>query len=126
MISLNSQLQKLQIKSGVDYFTLGDLCECYNEFSAYSVRTKVSFSSDSTANLFVFVNLVRNDPRSSGGDDAVSVMVENDLTDGDGGNNNYCNTTDKKFGQLYFSYFVVSSPYKRIPLRMKVYVLSLS
>ncbi|CAN1216852.1 Peroxisomal OPC-8:0-CoA ligase 1 [Linum perenne] len=52
MISLNSQLQKLQIKSGVDYFTLGDLCECYNEFSAYSVRTKVSLSSDSTANLY--------------------------------------------------------------------------
>ncbi|CAN1182444.1 hypothetical protein LINPERHAP1_LOCUS35203 [Linum perenne] len=66
------------------------------------------------------------DPRSSGGDDAGPVMVENDLTGGDGGNNNSGNTTDKKFDHLYYSYFAVSSPYKRIPLRKKVYVLSLS
>ncbi|CAN1216851.1 hypothetical protein LINPERPRIM_LOCUS798 [Linum perenne] len=98
---LNSQLQKLKIKSGVDYFTLG-------------ICGNATMSSVPTAFE------LKNDPRSSGGDDADSVMVENDLTGGDGGNNNSCNTTDKKFGHLCFSYFAVSSPYKKIPLRKKV------
>ncbi|CAN1150805.1 hypothetical protein LINPERPRIM_LOCUS17993 [Linum perenne] len=129
---LNSQLQKLQIKSGVDYFTLGDLWECYNEFSAYGVRTKVSLDNGNTVYQYYvpFLSGIqiylkessasRNDPRSSGGDDTSSMMVENDLTGGDGGNNNSGNTTEKKFGHLYFNYFEVSPPYKRIPLRKKV------
>lgn len=132
----------------MDYFTLGDLWSCYDEWSAYGVGVPISLSNNETLvqyyvpylsaiQIFTSHSSVRSlREESESGDeetrdsfsDSFSYESESDKLcrwDGcsseDGGSeqDNLWHVNDR-LGYLYFQYFESSTPYGRVPLMDKI------
>ncbi|CAN0854872.1 hypothetical protein LINGRAHAP2_LOCUS6047 [Linum grandiflorum] len=130
----------LQNESGIDYFPLGDLWKCYEEFSAYGAETTVSLRCDDYATQYyapylsgiqLYTNTLFSASRSSGGHDDVLLDVDKDLTDQDFNNHNSgkpphdnvssgSSRTDDKLGSPYLLFIESCSPNYRVPLWKKV------
>ncbi|KAL4620345.1 hypothetical protein ACB092_06G147500 [Castanea dentata] len=131
----------------VEYFTLGDLWNCYDEWSAYGAGVPVALNNDETLVQYYVpylsaIQIYTSNSSAHGlreetesGDyemrsfsDSCSDESESDKlwrSDGcsseDGGSeqDNRCHSNDR-WGLLYFEYFERSTPYGRVPLMDKI------
>ncbi|XP_055823904.1 uncharacterized protein LOC129892353 [Solanum dulcamara] len=124
----------------VEYFTLGDLWNCYDEWSAYGAG--VPIKTDSTETLVQYyvpylsamqifisrssVNFLREETesRDSSFSDSFSDESESEkLSRWDGCSSEEGDSLwhmNDRWGSLYFQYFERSTPYGRVPLMDKI------
>ncbi|KAG7012190.1 hypothetical protein SDJN02_24942 [Cucurbita argyrosperma subsp. argyrosperma] len=114
---LNSHWQQPD-KDTVQYFTLGELWDCYNEWSAYGAGIPIQLNGSETAMQFyvpylsaiqIYTSKPVAPPRTW---DAVS---EDSSFDQDGSW-----SLREKLGYLSLQYMEMSSPYWRVPLLDKI------
>ncbi|CAN1221595.1 hypothetical protein LINGRAPRIM_LOCUS325, partial [Linum grandiflorum] len=143
---LNSQWQPLRSKGTVEYFTLSDLWDCYDEFSAYGAGTEVALEDgDSITQYYVpylsAIQLFTNksveasaleindswDEDSRSGSDKLSRSLSDTsaktwdtVSDDSSYENDGSSPKSDKLGSLYFKYVETCSPYWRVPLKEKV------
>ncbi|KAL9382658.1 hypothetical protein Peur_025693 [Populus x canadensis] len=131
----------------VEYFTLGDLWNCYDEWSAYGAGVPIALDNGETlvqyyvpylSAIQIFtsnspVNSFREDTESGDGEtrdsfsDSWSDDSESDKkcrcdgcsSEGGSEQDNPCPRNDR-LGRLYFQYFERSTPYGRVPLMDKI------
>ncbi|KAG5224841.1 hypothetical protein OIU78_023092 [Salix suchowensis] len=129
----------------VEYFTLGDLWNCYDEWSAYGAGVPITLDNGETLVQYYVpylsaiqiytskssVNSFREDTESGDGEtrdsfsDLLSDDSESDRCDGcssEGGGSEQDNPwlRSDKLGRRYFQYFERSTPYGRVPLMDKI------
>lgn len=136
----------------IEYFTLGDLWSCYDEWSAYGAGTPIVLNNDETVVQYYVPYLsaiqifTTNTMLSSFREEAESGDSEtrdsfsdsfsdeseseklwrwdgNSSEDGGFEQENLCHLNDR-LGSLYFQYFERSPPYGRVPLMDKISGLS--
>ncbi|KAJ6744991.1 hypothetical protein OIU79_031179 [Salix purpurea] len=111
----------------VEYFTLGDLWNCYDEWSAYGAGVPITLDNGETLVQYY----VPEDTESGDGEtrdsfsDLLSDDSESDRCDGcssEGGGSEQDNPwlRSDKLGRRYFQYFERSTPYGRVPLMDKI------
>ncbi|CAN1221589.1 hypothetical protein LINGRAPRIM_LOCUS325 [Linum grandiflorum] len=129
---LNSQWQPLRSKGTVEYFTLSDLWDCYDEFSAYGAGTEVALEDgDSITQYYVpylsAIQLFTNKSVSAASSDKLSRSLSDTsaktwdtVSDDSSYENDGSSPKSDKLGSLYFKYVETCSPYWRVPLKEKV------
>ncbi|CAN1221594.1 hypothetical protein LINGRAPRIM_LOCUS325 [Linum grandiflorum] len=132
---LNSQWQPLRSKGTVEYFTLSDLWDCYDEFSAYGAGTEVALEDgDSITQYYVpylsAIQLFTNKSVSAASSKLsrslsdTSAKTWDTVSDDSSYENDGSSPKSDKLGSLYFKYVETCSPYWRVPLKEKVMELA--
>ncbi|CAL0333874.1 unnamed protein product [Lupinus luteus] len=133
----------------VEYFTLGDLWNCFDELSAYGAGVPITLANGETVvqyyvpylsaiQIFISNTTVREETESGDSEtrDSCSDSFSDDSEcdkacrwDGtsseEGGFEQDClSHLNNRLGHLYFQYFERSTPYGRVPLMDKVPYIS--
>ncbi|KAL5730161.1 hypothetical protein ACHQM5_003019 [Ranunculus cassubicifolius] len=138
-------------KENIEFFTLGDLWSCYDEWSAYGVGVPIALNKDETVVQYYVPYLsaiqifTSNTSIGSIRDESGECETRDSLSDScsdetesekswrwEAGSSNdsgleqdrLCVTQNERLGYLYFEYFERSTPYGRVPLMDKVISLS--
>ncbi|CAN1328891.1 hypothetical protein LINPERPRIM_LOCUS34531, partial [Linum perenne] len=133
---LNSQWQPLRSKGAVEYFTLSDLWDCYDEFSAYGAGTEVVLENGESITQYYVpylsaIQLFTNKSVSAGSDELsrslsdTSAKTWDTVSDDSSYENDGSSPNSDKLGSLYCKYVETCSPYWRVPLREKVAELAI-
>ncbi|CAN0896863.1 hypothetical protein LINGRAHAP2_LOCUS18758 [Linum grandiflorum] len=133
----------------VEYFTLADLWNCYDEWSAYGAGVPISANNDGETLVQYYVPYLsaiqiftsrykeetdsgdgdQSTTRDSFSDDTCSDESDSDKVwrwdgcsseEGDGGGGGLCHLINDRLGYLYFQHFERSTPYGRVPLMDKI------
>ncbi|TXG51796.1 hypothetical protein EZV62_024320 [Acer yangbiense] len=142
---LNSQWQ-----AASGYFSLGDVWNCYREWSAYGAGTSVVLESGEDIMQYyvpylsaiqIYTNksvAASRNPREviefesdswsdDSGSDKLSRSLSNNssrtwdaISEDSGSEQDGLSPTTNKLGYIYFNYFEMSSPYWRVPLTQKI------
>ncbi|TYJ47831.1 hypothetical protein E1A91_A01G018600v1 [Gossypium mustelinum] len=130
----------------VEYFTLNDLWDCYDEWSAYGAGVPIVLNDNETlvqyyvpylSAIQIFTSNLREEIESGDGDcfsdswstdDSESDKLwrwDDCCSSEDGGSDqdSVCHLNNR-LGYLYFQYFETSTPYGRVPLMDKINGLS--
>ncbi|MBA0758830.1 hypothetical protein Gotri_021794, partial [Gossypium trilobum] len=133
-------------RENVEYFTLNDLWDCYDEWSAYGAGVPIVLNDNETlvqyyvpylSAIQIFTSNLREEIESGDGDcfsDSWSTdESESDKLwrwdgccsseDGGSDQDSVCHLNNR-LGYLYFQYFETSTPYGRVPLMDKINGLS--
>ncbi|XP_078427396.1 uncharacterized protein LOC144699927 [Wolffia australiana] len=129
------------IDDSLEFFTLEQLWEVYDEWSAYGVGIPISLDDDQTIVQYYAPSLSGmqlylakdNVLRTSGEDsefETDSTLSSSDrsnkIWDSDSGSDQETDFKIKeRFGRLYFQFFEAASPHQRLPLRDTIDKLSL-
>lgn len=126
----------------VEYFTLSDLWNCFNEWSAYGVGVPINFKNEETLvqyyvpylsaiQIFTTNNFreeidsgseTRDSFSDSYSDDSECDKLWTSSEEGASEQDSLWHMNDR-LGHLYFQYFEKSTPYGRVPLIDKVSLL---
>ncbi|KAE9593022.1 hypothetical protein Lal_00028929 [Lupinus albus] len=132
-------------REAVEYFTLGDLWNCFDELSAYGAGVPITLANGETVvqyyvpylsaiQIFISNTSVREETESGDSEtrDSCSCSFSDDSEcdkgcrwDGtsseEGGFEQDClSHLNNRLGHLYFQYFEKSTPYGRVPLMDKI------
>ncbi|XP_016435300.1 uncharacterized protein LOC107761579 [Nicotiana tabacum] len=136
--------------NGDEYFTLGDLWDCYEEWSAYGVGAPISLKDETVVQYYapylsaIQIYTIRSPstPRNSSGDEVDGTDFEmeswSDASDSTDklsrslSNNSISadscldqlEVSRDRLGYLYFQYSEICTPYWRIPFADKIFELS--
>ncbi|KAF5754491.1 hypothetical protein HanXRQr2_Chr17g0791891 [Helianthus annuus] len=126
----------------VEFFTLGDLWSCFDEWSAYGAGVPIKADGETIVQYYVpylsaiqiftsnsSLNYLREETDSETRDSSSDTFSEESESEKvsrwDGCSSDDGETpNDHRLGQLYFQYFDKSTPYGRVPLVDKVCALS--
>ncbi|MFS8031206.1 hypothetical protein Hanom_Chr17g01543091 [Helianthus anomalus] len=125
-------------REDVEFFTLGDLWSCFDEWSAYGAGVPIKADDETIIQYYVpylsaiqiftsnsSLNYIREETDSETRDSSSDTFSEESESEKvsrwDGCSSDDGETpNDHRLGQLYFQYFDKSTPYGRVPLVDKV------
>ncbi|KAE8669705.1 (RS)-norcoclaurine 6-O-methyltransferase-like isoform 1 [Hibiscus syriacus] len=141
MVSLNRLWHPSEAEK-IEYFTLNDLWDCYDEWSAYGAGVPITLDDNETlvqyyvpylSAIQIFTSNFRDEIESGDGErsssDCFSDSCSTDESESDKlwRSDGCCSSEqdcvshfNNRLGYLYFQYFETSTPYERVPLMDKI------